>query len=96
MKFGEKIRRLRTAKRISQEEAAKAAGISRRAYGSYEQDGVYPRNREIYSRLAALFECDVNYLLTEDEDFVSRAGEVYGDRGRRQAQDLVREASALL
>ena len=95
MKFGEKIRRLRTAKRISQEEAAKAAGISRRAYGSYEQDGVYPRNRDIYSRLAALSECDVNYLLTEDEDFVSRAGEVYGDRGRRQAQDLVREASAL-
>lgn len=95
MKFGEKLRALRAQKHISQEQAARAAGISRRAYGSYEQDGVYPRNREIYARLAALFECDVNYLLTEDEDFVARAGERYGSRGRIQAQELVREASAL-
>lgn len=95
MKFGEKIKALRTRKHISQEEAARAAGISRRAYGSYEQEGVYPRNREIYVKLAALFGCDVNYLLTEDEDFVSRAGERYGASGRRQAQELVREATAL-
>lgn len=95
MKFGEKLKALRTEKRISQEEAARAAGISRRAYGSYEQEGVYPRNREIYVKLAALFGCDVNYLLTEDEDFVSRAGERYGTSGRRQAEALVREATAL-
>ena len=95
MKFGEKIRALRTEKRLSQEEAARAAGISRRAYGSYEQEGVYPRNREIYVKLAELFGCDVNYLLTEDEDFVSRAGERYGASGRRQAEALVREATAL-
>lgn len=95
MKFGEKIRALRAEKRVSQEEAARAAGISRRAYGSYEQDGVYPRNREIYARLAELFGCDVNYLLTEDEDFVARAGEKYGSAGRRQAEALVREATAL-
>lgn len=95
MKFGEKIKALRAEKRISQEDAARAAGISRRAYGSYEQDGVYPRNREIYTRLAELFGCDLNYLLTEDEDFVARAGEKYGSAGRRQAQELVREATAL-
>ena len=89
MKFGEKIRALRQERHISQEEAAKAAGISRRAYGSYEQEGIYPRNREIYTRLAGLFGCDVNYLLTEDEDFVVRAGEKYGVTGRRQAQALV-------
>ena len=95
MKFGEKLKALRAEKRLSQEEAARAAGISRRAYGSYEQEGVYPRNREIYVRLAALFGCDVNYLLTEDEDFVSLAGERYGASGRRQAEALVREATAL-
>ena len=95
MKFGEKLRRLRAEKHISQEEAARAAGISRRAYGSYEQDGVYPRNREIYARLASLFSCDVNYLLTEDEDFVTSAGEKYGPRGSAQARELVREATAL-
>ncbi len=95
MKFGEKLKALRAERRVSQEEAARAAGISRRAYGSYEQEGVYPRNREIYVKLAALFGCDVNYLLTEDEDFVSLAGERYGASGRRQAEALVREATAL-
>lgn len=95
MKFGEKLRALRREKHISQEEAARAIGISRRAYGSYEQEGIYPRSRDTYAKLARLFGCDVNYLLTEDEEFVALAGERYGDRGRRQAQDLVREASAL-
>ena len=95
MKFGEKIKALRTEKRISQEEAARAAGISRRAYGSYEQSGIYPRNRDIYTRLAELFGCDVNYLLTEDEDFVAEAGARYGPRGKRQAERLVAEVSGL-
>ncbi len=95
MKFGEKLRALRAEKHVSQEEAARAAGISRRAYGSYEQGGIYPRNRETYVKLAELFGCDVNYLLTEDEDFVAEAGARYGARGRRQAEELVREVSGL-
>ena len=52
MKFGEKLKQLRTNKGASQEETAKACGISRRTYISYEQEGRYPRNREVYSRLA--------------------------------------------
>ena len=95
MKFGEKLRALRAENHVSQEEAAKAAGISRRAYGSYEQEGIYPRNREIYAKLAAFFGCDVNYLLTEDEEFIAQASRRYGPRGKRQAEELVREVSGL-
>lgn len=95
MKFGEKLKQLRTVKGASQEEAAKACGISRRSYIGYEQEGRYPRNREVYSRLADFFNVELNYLLTEDEDFVTSASEHYGSRGKHQAEQLVAELSGL-
>ncbi len=95
MKFSEKLRALRAEKNVSQEEAARAAGISRRAYIGYEQEGRYPRRRETYGKLADFFGCGVNYLLTEDEEFVSRAEEVYGRRGADQARELVAAVSGL-
>ena len=55
----------------------------------------YPRNRDIYKRLAYLFEVDVNYLLTEDKEFITEASEKYGRRGSKQAQALLEQASAL-
>ncbi len=95
MKFGEKLKKLRTEKQILQKEAAKAAGVSLRTYISYEQEGRYPRKREVYSSLAEFFSVDQNYLLTEDEEFVTAAGEQYGSRGKRQAEDLVAELSGM-
>lgn len=95
MKFGEKLKQLRTNKGASQEETAKACGITRRTYISYEQGGRYPRNREVYSRLADFFDVDQNYLLTEDENFVTSASERYGSRGKLQAEQLVAELSGM-
>lgn len=95
MKFGEKLRKLRTEKSITQEEISKAIGVSRRTYVSYEQDGRYPRKREVYTKLAEILGCDVNYLLTEDEEFISSAGDQYGSRGKRQAEQLVSELSGM-
>ena len=37
----------------------------------------------------------MNYLMTEDEDFISRASEQYGSRGKRQAEELVKELSGM-
>lgn len=95
MKFGEKLIALRKEKKLTQQEAADAAGISRRTYISYEQEGRYPRNRIVYEKLAELFGCDRNYLLAEDEEFVSAAAEQYGAKGRREAEQLVAELSGL-
>ena len=95
MKFGEKLKQLRTNKGASQEETARACGITRRTYIGYEQEGRYPRNREVYSRLADFFDVDQNYLLTEDENFVTSASERYGSRGKRQAEQLVAELSGM-
>ncbi len=95
MKFGEKLIKLRKEKNLTQQEAADAAGISRRTYISYEQEGRYPRKRLVYEKLADLFGCDRNYLLTEDEEFISAAAEQYGPKGKRQAEQLVEELTGM-
>lgn len=95
MKFAEKIRQLRLQKGLSQEAVAKAIGVTRRTYISYELDGRYPKTRARYGKLAEVFGVDTNYLYTENEDFVSKAGTRYGDRGIKQATALVTELSGL-
>ena len=95
MKFGEKLKKLRAEKGLTQQDVSEAIGVSRRTYVSYEQEGRYPRKREIYVKLADAFKCDVNYLMTEDEEFVTSSGEKYGNRGKRQAEELVAEISGM-
>ena len=95
MKFGEKVKDLRTHRKLSQAELAKAVGLSPRVIFAYEHGESYPQKRDVYKRLADFFEVDVNYLLTEDEEFITEAGERYGSRGAIQAQMLLEQASAL-
>lgn len=66
MKFGEKLKALRTTKKMTQGEVADAIGVSRRAYIAYEQENTRPRKQETYDKLANVFGCDVNYLRIED------------------------------
>ncbi len=68
MKFGDKLKKLRISKDISQQKAADAIGVTRRTYITYECEGRYPRNREMYAKLADFFNVDVNYLLTEEDE----------------------------
>lgn len=95
MKFGEKLKNLRTKKGLTQNDVSTAVGISRRTYISYEQEGRYPRKREVYGKLAVTLGCDVNYLMIEDEEFISNVSEQYGSHGKRQAEDLVAELSCM-
>lgn len=95
MKFAEKLKDLRQKQGLTQKEVAQAVGITSRTYGSYEQEGRYPRDREIYSRLAEVFDCETNYLLTEDEEFIAEATAQYGKRGKRQAEELVTELTGM-
>ena len=95
MKFGEKLKKLRTEKGLKQAEVAAAVGVSRRTYISYEQEGRYPRKRDVYAKLAETLECDINYLISEEEEFVMGVGEQYGSRGKRQAEELVAELSGM-
>ena len=95
MKFGEKLRQLRRQRNLTQNEVAQAVGVSQRTYISYEQEGRYPRHREMYSKLAAVLDCEPSYLMAEDEEFISEAGERFDRRGKRQAEKLVAELSGM-
>ena len=95
MKFGDKVRDLRTQKKMTQGELAKEVKISPRTVFAYENGETYPRRREIYKKLADFFEVELNYLLTEDEEFIAEANERYGRRGAVQAQEILEQASAL-
>ena len=95
MKFGEKVRLLRNEKKLSQTELGKMCGLSLRTIRNYEVDGRYPKQREVYSKLAAALGCDVNYLLSENEEFVLQAKQTYGYQGARDAEELIADISAL-
>lgn len=42
----------------------------------------------MYDKIAEVLDCDVNYLLTEDESFITTCKEKYGLRGENQAKAL--------
>lgn len=95
LKFGEKVKTLRNQAGMTQKQLAEALGVSLRTINNYEQCDAYPRNREVYSKLAEVLHVDINYLLTEDENFITKAGETYGSRGMKQAQKLISDMSGL-
>lgn len=95
MKFGDKLKNLRKEKGVNQTELGREIGVSLRTVISYETGKSYPKKREIYSKLAEYFSVDINYLLTEDEEFITEAEEKYGSRGARQAAELVAEIGGL-
>ena len=95
MKFNEKIREGRIKAGLKQEEFAKAIGVSLRTVTNYESGERYPKKRETYYKIAEVLNLDVNYLLTEDEEFLLDAERQYGRKGSRQAQELVNEITGL-
>lgn len=95
MTFAEKFKEERVKKELTQQQVADSLGITRKMITLYEKGTSLPRTREAYKKIADFFGVDVNYLLTEDEDFVVQASEKYGARGKKQAQDLVDGISGL-
>ena len=87
MTFGEKFKIEREKKGMTQQEVADALGINRRMITRYENGISFPRTKDAYRKIAAFFGVDVNYLLTDDEEFVVEASEQYGSRGMKQAQE---------
>ena len=76
MKFGEKVRRLRNEKGLSQTELGKLCGLSLRTIRNYEVDGRYPKQREVYSKLAAALGCDVDVYKRQLKSCPASAGRI--------------------
>lgn len=95
MTFGERIRKLRMQKGMTQAQLAGQLGISLRTMKNYELGTSLPRTRKIYQNIADFFNVNINYLLAEDEAFIIEAKEVYGSRGKQQASALIAQVNGL-
>ncbi len=95
MKFGEKLKQARLCAGLTQEELGAAADVTKRTIINYETGSRYPRDRGVYARLAAAVGCEVNYLLTEDEEFITEASSKYGSSGETEARRLLERSAAL-
>jgi len=62
--FGDKIKILRKGKRLTQTQFANIFGLSLRTIQNYEKGISYPKQTEIYVRIAAFFNVTVEYLIT--------------------------------
>ena len=70
-------------------------GLSLRTIRNYEVDGRYPKQRKVYSDLAAALGCEVNFLLSEGVEFVLQAPQTCSCNSPRRAEDLVADILAL-
>lgn len=95
MTFGEKVKNLRKAKSMSQTQLANAVGVSLRTVRGWEVEGRYPKQHDLYKKLADTLGCDISHLMTEEEAFITEATEQFGSRGAKQAQQILEQAAAM-
>lgn len=95
MTFGEKIKTLRKEKGLNQTQLAQAIGVSLRTIRGWEIEGRYPKQHALYQKLADVLNCDLTYLMTENESFITQASEEFGNRGAKQAQQILEQAAAM-
>lgn len=65
MKFGDNLRNLRKAKKLSQEDLAEKVGVSRQSVSKWECSEAYPEMDNILT-LCKIFHCKINDLVYED------------------------------
>lgn len=89
MNFGKKLRDLREAKNLTQQELADQVGVSLKTISRYETNESHPRYRKIYDKLAEVLDTTHDYLVTDEDDFVLNARELYGSKGANDAREMV-------
>jgi transcriptional regulator with XRE-family HTH domain len=67
MKFKDRLRELRTSRGLTQDDFAKATGLTRSAISMYESGKREP-NFEVLEMIADFFNVDMNYLLGKNEN----------------------------
>ena len=65
--FGERVKQLRTDKKLKQQELADIFAVDRTTVGKWEQINTLP-NQDMLKKLADYFEVSVDYLLGREEN----------------------------
>ncbi len=96
MTFGEKIRNLRIACKMTQEQLAAETGIAKRSIIIYESGQRPPKMEKIYEAFAEFFNVPIDFLKVEREDDFDKCAEyAYGTSGKKQAEDLANKIAGL-
>ena len=95
MTFGEKIKAERENRKMNHKDFAKLIGISTRILSAYENGKSFPRTRNDYTRIANTLNLNVNYLLTDNDEFIMQVGSQYGYRAAHGANKILEDVRAL-
>lgn len=72
--FGERLKALRLERKNTQQDMASLLGLSRQAYGYYENELRQP-DYEVLKKLAAYFNVSIDYLITGKEEQAKESSE---------------------
>ena len=96
MAFANKLRDLREAKNLTQEELANMCDVSLKTISRYESGQSKPRYRKTYDALAKALDTSHDQLVTDEEDFILSARERYGNSAARDAEEMVQGIIGLM
>ena len=91
MTFGDKIRKLRIEKKMTQQKLGAMVGVSYRTIRAWEVDGRYPKQSSLYQKLADAFQCRVSYLMDDNETVCLGKDEPSEYSGAKQARQAFSE-----
>lgn len=89
MNFATKLKNLRTEKNLTQEDLAKKSGISIKSISRYEIGETIPRSRKYYEKLANALDVDIDYLFSQETNFLLNARKEFGYKGAKDAEEIV-------
>jgi transcriptional regulator with XRE-family HTH domain len=94
MKLGDKIKTLRTEHNMTQPDLAKELGVTVRTVAYYENNERQPK-KTLIVEICKLFNVTTDYLLSDDESFLVDAEDEHGYRGKKKAEEFIRETNTL-
>ena len=77
MTFGEKLKKLRESRKLTQTQMADMLGVSLRTYQYYESGRMYPKDKAVYQRTATRFNVTMDSLLGDQDLFIIDAQSKY-------------------
>ena len=95
MQFSEKLVNIRKSRGLSQQDLSRLSGLSRRALAYYESGERLPRHRATIEALSHALNVDSGELMDENCDFIYKAGETYGENGKKEAARLIGQIKSL-
>lgn len=95
MLFGDRLRKLREEKGMTQAELGELIGVSDRVLGYYESNDRFPKKPELLQKLSEIFKVSLDYLIGSDGSFMKDAESEYGYVGKKQAKEVLGDVQAL-